>query len=107
MDFAERMLKLNQRRDALKQGKADGPDALARVYGLLDPGSFIQTDAYRTGGHNVTGHGLINARPVYVAAQDGGAMTREQAEKLLKLIGLAGSTGAPLVPQCVRASVRK
>ena len=97
MDFAERMLKLNQRRDALKQGKADGPDALARVYGLLDPGSFIQTDAYRTGGHNVTGHGLINARPVYVAAQDGGAMTREQAEKLLKLIGLAGSTGAPLV----------
>lgn len=101
MDFAERMLKLKERREALTQGREDASSALNRVLGLLDPGSFIQTDAYRTGGHAVTGYGLINARPVYVAAQDagneGGAMTREQSEKLLKLIDLAESTGAPLV----------
>ena len=101
MDFAERMLKLNQRREALIRNKNEGQDALDRVLGLLDPGSFIQTDMYRAGGHAVTGYGLINARPVYVAAQNaadqGGAMTGEQAEQFIKLIGLAESTGAPLV----------
>ena len=101
MDFAEQMLKLNREREALIREKKDGQDALGRVLGLLDPGSFIQTDLYRTGSHIVTGYGLINARPVYVAAQDmadeGGTMTREQAEKIIKLIKLAEATGAPLV----------
>ena len=101
MDFAGRMLKLNQKREALIQGRQNGSDTLNRVLQLVDSGSFIQTDTYRTGGHAITGYGLINARPVYVAAQNagdqGGAMSRVQAEKMLKLIDLAEATGAPLV----------
>lgn len=101
MDFAERMLKLKERREALAQSGREGSAALERVLGLLDAGSFIQTDAFRTGGHIITGYGLINARPVYVAAQDaadqGGVMTVEQSQKLIKLMDLAESTGAPLV----------
>lgn len=101
MDFAERMLKLSQQREGLTPQKPEGHEARRRVLQLLDPGSFVETDAYRTGGHALTGYGLINARPVYIAAQNagdqGGAMSREQADKLMKLMNLAESTGAPLV----------
>lgn len=75
--------------------------ARERVEKLLEPGTFVETDAMRTEAAVVTGYGLVDGRPVYVAAQDaavrGAAMSVAQAEKILKILSLAGKTGAPVV----------
>ena len=80
---------------------------------LLDPGSFIEFDAFVThratdfgldkqrylGDGVVTGHGTIDGRLVFVFSQDftvfGGSLSEAHAEKICKVMDLAMRVGAP------------
>ena len=82
---------------------------------LLDPGSFVELDAFvthRTTGFGmeeqrvlgdgvVTGHGSIDGRLVFVFSQDftvfGGSLSEAYAEKICKVMDLAMKVGAPIV----------
>jgi len=82
---------------------------------LLDPGSFVELDAFvthRTTGFGmeeqrilgdgvVTGHGNIDGRLVFVFSQDftvfGGSLSEAYAEKICKVMDLAMKVGAPLI----------
>lgn len=89
--------------------------AYERLDVLLDPGSFREIDAFvehRTtnfglgnqkypGDSVVTGWGTIDGRLVYVYSQDftvlGGSLSEVHAEKILKVMGMAMKTGAPMI----------
>ncbi|MBC8382634.1 MAG: methylmalonyl-CoA carboxyltransferase, partial [Candidatus Cloacimonetes bacterium] len=49
----------------------------------------------------ITGHGLVNGRPVYAYAQDftcrGGSLGEKHAEKIVKLMDLAMKAGVPII----------
>ncbi len=82
---------------------------------LLDPGSFVELDAFVThratefgvaekrylGDGVVTGHGRIDGRPVAVFSQDftvfGGALSEAHAEKICKVMDLAMRSGVPII----------
>jgi len=82
---------------------------------LLDPGSFVELDAFVThratefgladnlilGDGVVTGHGTIDGRLVFVFSQDftvfGGSLSEAYAEKICKVMDLAMRVGAPLI----------
>ncbi len=82
---------------------------------LLDPGSFVELDAFVThratefgldrqhvlGDGVVTGHGTIGGRLVFVFSQDftvfGGSLSEAYAEKICKIMDLAMKVGAPIV----------
>jgi len=82
---------------------------------LLDPGSFVELDAFVMnraadpsageqrflGDGVVTGHGTIDGRLVFVFSQDftvfGGSLSEAYAEKICKVMDLAMKVGAPLV----------
>jgi propionyl-CoA carboxylase beta chain len=82
---------------------------------LLDPGSFVELDAFVThratefglaenhvlGDGVVTGHGTIDGRLVFVFSQDftvfGGSLSEAYAEKICKVMDLAMKVGAPVV----------
>jgi propionyl-CoA carboxylase beta chain len=82
---------------------------------LLDPGSFVELDAFVThrsvdfgldtqrilGDGVVTGHGTIDGRLVFVFSQDftvfGGSLSEAYAEKIVKVMDLAMKVGAPVV----------
>jgi len=89
--------------------------ARERVEKLLDPGSFQEVDTFvrhRTydfemqknrpwGDAVVTGHGLIDGRPVCVFSQDftvfGGSLGEVMAEKMCKVMDLAAKIGCPVI----------
>ena len=82
---------------------------------LLDPGSFVELDAFVThratefglaenhvlGDGVVTGHGSIAGRLVFVYSQDftvfGGSLSEAYAEKICKVMDLAMKVGAPII----------
>ncbi|MCH7955223.1 MAG: acyl-CoA carboxylase subunit beta, partial [Candidatus Marinimicrobia bacterium] len=82
---------------------------------LLDEGSFNEIGMFvRHRSHDfgledkrylgdgvVTGYGLINGRKVFVYSQDftvfGGSLAEAHAEKICKLIEMAGKVGAPVI----------
>ncbi len=82
---------------------------------LLDPGSFVELDAFVThratefgldrqhflGDGVVTGHGLVDGRLVFVFSQDftvfGGSLSEAYAEKICKVMDLAMKVGAPVI----------
>lgn len=82
---------------------------------LLDPGSFVELDAFVThratefglaenhilGDGVVTGHGMIDRRLVFVFSQDftvfGGSLSEAYAEKICKIMDLAMKVGAPVI----------
>jgi propionyl-CoA carboxylase beta chain len=82
---------------------------------LLDPGSFVELDAFVThratefgladqhilGDGVVTGHGTIDGRTVFVFSQDftvfGGSLSEAYAEKICKIMDLAMRVGAPVI----------
>ncbi|MFO1538829.1 MAG: acyl-CoA carboxylase subunit beta [Chloroflexota bacterium] len=82
---------------------------------LLDPGSFVELDAFVThrstdfgldrqrilGDGVVTGHGAIDGRLVFVFSQDftvfGGSLSEAHAEKICKVMDLAMRVGAPVI----------
>jgi propionyl-CoA carboxylase beta chain len=89
--------------------------ARERVEALLDPGTFVELDAFvrhRNPNFNmlerrpygdgvVTGHGLVHGRRVFVFSQDftvfGGSLGEAFAEKICKVMDLAVRFGCPLV----------
>ncbi|HLX36012.1 MAG TPA: acyl-CoA carboxylase subunit beta [Candidatus Limnocylindrales bacterium] len=89
--------------------------ARERLELLLDPGTFVELDAFVThrstefgladhrplGDGVVTGHGRIDGRPVFVFSQDftvfGGSLSEAYAEKICKVMDLAMKVGAPVV----------
>ncbi|MBI4575590.1 MAG: acyl-CoA carboxylase subunit beta [Planctomycetes bacterium] len=82
---------------------------------LLDPGSFQEMGTFVThrcpdfgmaekkflGDGVVTGHGLVDGRPVFVFSQDftvfGGSLSLANAERICRLMDLAMKVGAPIV----------
>jgi propionyl-CoA carboxylase beta chain len=89
--------------------------ARERLELLLDPGSFVEFDAFVThrsydfgldeqrilGDGVVTGHGKIDGRLVFVFSQDftvfGGSLSEAHAEKICKIMDLAVKVGAPVI----------
>src|SRR2546423_5600111 len=123
--LAERIQELRTRKkDVLLGGGAEAIDkqhgrgkltARERIELLLDAGSFVETDPLARhrvrdfdldrkrpyGDGVVTGWGTIDGRKVFVFSQDftvfGGALGEVFAEKVCKIMDLAGSTGAPVI----------
>ena len=91
--------------------------AYERLDLLLDPGSFRELDAFVVhrardfgmdgddkkflGDSVVTGWGTIDGRLTYVFSQDftvfGGSLSQVHAEKIVKVMGMAIKTGAPII----------
>jgi propionyl-CoA carboxylase beta chain len=98
-----------------KQHAAGKLTARERIDLLLDPGSFLELDAFVVhqcrdfgmeeqqilGDGVITGHGTVDGRPVYVFAQDftvfGGSLSGAYAKKICKVMDLAVRNGAPVV----------
>src|ERR687889_1209263 len=122
--FEERLAQLNDLRMAAihtnpeaeeKQHAKGKYTARERIEKLLDPGSFNELDTFvrhRTyefdmhkncpwGDAVVTGHGLIDGRPVCVFSQDftvfGGSLGEVMAEKMVKIMDLAARIGCPVI----------
>jgi propionyl-CoA carboxylase beta chain len=102
--------------DAIERQHARGKlTARERLELLLDPGSFVETDAlvrHRLGTYGldrqrpysdgvITGWGMIDGRKVFVFSQDftvfGGSLGEVFAEKVCKIMDLAVATGAPVI----------
>src|SRR5271168_572586 len=89
--------------------------ARERVDFLLDPGSFVELDKFKThrctdfemqnrlvpGDGVVTGYGTIDGRQVCVFSQDftvfGGSLSGAFAEKVVKVMDLAAKVGCPVI----------
>lgn len=95
---------------AAKRDKKGIPSARARIYELVDPGSFMEIGALcRTPGDPnalygdgvVTGHGLINGRPVGVFSHDqtvfGGTVGEMFGRKVARLMEWCAMVGCPIV----------
>jgi len=98
-----------------KQHEAGKLTARERIDVLLDPGTFVEVDKFKThratdfgmqerkilGDGVVTGYGRIDGRLVYVFSQDftvfGGSLSGAFAEKVVKIMELAMKTGAPVI----------
>src|SRR2546422_177632 len=98
-----------------KQHAANKMTARERIEFLLDEDSFEEFDKFVVhrssdfgmetqkipGDGVVTGHGLIDARQVFVFAQDftvfGGSLSETHAEKICKVMDLAMKVGVPVV----------
>jgi acetyl-CoA carboxylase carboxyltransferase component len=122
---AERIARLERMREEARQG--GGPVRVERQHAwgkltarerldlLLDPGSFVELDAFVThramefgldrqhflGDGVVTGHGTIAGRLVFAFSQDftvfGGSLSEAYAEKICKIMDLAMKVGAPVI----------
>src|SRR5438128_3674779 len=125
MGIKENLAELERRnREALLGGgeerlakrQAEGKlTARERVDQLLDPGSFVELDRFKThrcldfgmaerkiyGDGVVTGHGTIDGRLVFIFSQDftvfGGSLSGAFAEKVVKIMDLAMKAGAPVI----------
>ncbi len=89
--------------------------ARERIDLLVDEGSFVELDRFVVhrctdfgmqeqtilGDGVVTGHGLIDGRPVYLFSQDftvfGGSLSETHAEKICKIMDLALKVGVPVI----------
>src|SRR5213079_2392634 len=89
--------------------------ARERLVALLDPGSFFELDRYVRhresnfgmlerrpyGDAVVTGYGTVFGRRVFVFSQDftvyGGSLSEVFAEKIVKVMDLAGKFGCPVI----------
>ncbi len=98
-----------------KQHEAGKLTARERVMALVDEGSFVELDKFVThrnadfgmqdqkilGDGVVTGHGLVDGRPVCVFAQDftvfGGSLSGAYAQKICKVMDLATKIGCPVI----------
>ena len=98
-----------------RQRQAGKMTARERVENLLDPGTFVELDKFKThrcsdfgmeqrkipGDGVITGYGLIDGRQVFVFSQDftvfGGSLSGAFAEKICKTMDLAMKTGCPVI----------
>jgi propionyl-CoA carboxylase beta chain len=102
--------------DRLKRHRASGRlTARERVEFLLDRGSFVELDKFKThrntdfgmaerkipGDGVITGFGTIDGRQVCVFSQDftvfGGSLSGAFAEKVVKVMDLAAKVGCPVI----------
>ncbi len=125
MGLKENLQELTRRNQEALQG--GGPDRIQRQHELskftarervdlvLDPGSFVELDRFKThrctdfdmdkkkflGDGVVTGYGTIDGRQVFVFSQDftvfGGSLSGAFAEKVCKVMDLAMKTGCPVI----------
>jgi acetyl-CoA carboxylase carboxyltransferase component len=100
---------------AEKQHARQKLTARERVERLLDPGSFVELDAFAVHRSNafgmdqqkplgdgvITGHGTINGRPICLFSQDftvfGGSLGEVFAEKICKVMDLSLRMGVPCI----------
>ena len=124
-EVARRTAQVDEARRRAEEG--GGPDKVAaqhekgkltareRIDYFLDPGSFVETDAFvvhqglsrglpqesHPGDGVVTGYGKVHGRDVCVYAQDftvqGGSLGSAQSRKICKIMEQALATGVPLV----------
>jgi propionyl-CoA carboxylase beta chain len=98
-----------------KLHKAGRQTARERILMLLDPNTFVEIDKLMThrcsdfdmqnnkvlGDGMVVGYGKIDGRLVFVFAQDftvfGGTMSRANADKVVKVMDMAMTMGAPVI----------
>jgi propionyl-CoA carboxylase beta chain len=98
-----------------KQHESGRLTARERLELLLDPGSFVELDKFKThrcadfgmekqkipGDGVVTGYGLVEGRQVFVFAQDftvfGGSLSGAYSEKICKVMDLALEVGCPVI----------
>lgn len=98
-----------------KQRSSGKMTARERVEFFLDEGTFEEFDKFVVhrstdfgldaqkfpGDGVITGHGLVDGRPVFVFAQDftvfGGSLSETHAEKICKVMDLAMKTGTPVI----------
>ncbi len=98
-----------------KQRKSGKMTARERVDFFLDEGTFEEFDKFVVhrshdfgldkqkfpGDGVVTGHGLVDGRPVFIFAQDftvfGGSLSETYAEKICKVMDMAMKIGAPVI----------
>ncbi|MEE9229777.1 MAG: acyl-CoA carboxylase subunit beta [Acidobacteriota bacterium] len=98
--------------------------ARERVHALVDPGTFEEMDKlvlhrcndfgmsakHIPGDGVVTGHGMVDARPVFLFAQDftvfGGSLSEAYAQKICKVMDLAMKVGVPIVGLCDSGGAR-
>jgi propionyl-CoA carboxylase beta chain len=125
MDLAHKLAELKNRNQLAEEGggpqrrerqhKEGKMSARERIEFLLDEGTFEETDKLVThrstdfgmaeqkfyGDGFITGYGRVEGRMVFVFAQDftvfGGSLSETNAAKIVKIMDLAGKTGAPLV----------
>lgn len=124
MTANEHSLSAAERRTALLAGDEEKIQQLhkdgrftarERIAKLMDEGSFVELDVFAAhraqalgaqsiqapGEGVVTGYGTVDARPVYVYAQDvtvlGGSVGEVHAKKIAKVYDLAVKTGSALV----------
>jgi len=125
MAHEDKIRRLEELREATRAG--GGPEAVKRQHDrgkltarervdlLLDSGSFTETDAFAA--HQchdfgmgkkrplsdgvVTGHGLIDGRPVFIFSQDftvfGGSLAGAHAAKIVKILDMAMKVGVPVI----------
>ena len=117
-DLARRRAEAVDEAEAAARTKQHGrgkKTARERIEALLDPGSFVELDAFvrhrstnfglgkkRIAGDGVVvGHGTVDGRPVCVYSQDftvfGGSLGEVHGQKITKVMDLALRTGVPLV----------
>jgi propionyl-CoA carboxylase beta chain len=98
-----------------RQHKNGKLTARERIDLLLDSGSFVELDAFKThrcddfglaenkplGDGVVTGYGTVDGRTIFLYAQDftvfGGSLSGAHAEKICKVMDQALAVGAPLI----------
>src|SRR4028119_2450583 len=100
----------------LEKQRASGKlTARERIEFFLDEGTFEEFDKFVVhrshdfgleeqkilGDGVITGHGLVDGRPVFVFAQDftvfGGSLSETFAEKICKIMDMAMKTGVPVI----------
>jgi propionyl-CoA carboxylase beta chain len=116
LDDLERRAELGGGVERLERQHAGGKlTARERMELLFDPGTFEELDKLVThrcldfgmadqivpGDGVVSGHGLVDGRPVFAFAQDftvfGGSLSETNAAKIVKIMDLAMKLGAPIV----------
>ncbi|MBF0203516.1 MAG: methylmalonyl-CoA carboxyltransferase [Desulfamplus sp.] len=98
-----------------KQHEAGKLTARERIYILLDKGSFVEIDRFKShrctdfgmeeqkipGDGVITGYGLIHGKQTFVFAQDftvlGGSLSLAHSEKICKMMKMAMKVGAPVI----------
>ena len=116
LENLERLAELGGGADRQKRQRDAGKlTARERIELLFDPGTFEEIDKFVThrcrdfgmekelipGDGVIAGHGRVDGRPVYAFAQDftvfGGSLSETNAEKIVKVMGLAMKMGAPMI----------
>ncbi len=116
LDELNRVAELGGGQKRIDRQHKDGKlTARERVEHLLDDGSFVEMDKFKThrctdfgmdekkipGDGVITGYGTIDGRLVYIFSQDftvfGGSLSGAFAEKVCKVMDHAMKTGAPVI----------